>query len=121
MREVGLLKEWRWNFSADDILLSIPNLGPVVLGINWYDSMYSAPGGVVTVNGSLAGGHCILAMATRKAGVIFPDEPAICLFNSWGPSWGLNGRGWIRRSALQKLMSEQGEAAVPVRRSYGRR
>ena len=120
MRERGLLGEWLWNFNADDVMLSIPNLGPVVLGINWYESMYEAPNGILSVGGSLAGGHCIIAPATRKAGMIFPDEPAVGLLNSWGPSWGKNGLAWMRRSTLQRLMSENGEAAVPVRRSYGR-
>lgn len=120
MRERGLLREWRWAFGVDDVILSIVNVGPVVLGINWYTSMYSAPGGIMQVGGGLAGGHCILAHAVRKAGVIFEDEVAIGLFNSWGPGYGLNGHAWIRKSELARLLSEQGEAAVPVRRSYGR-
>lgn len=120
MRQAGLLKNWRWAFSVDDVIMSIINIGPVVLGVNWYTGMYSAPGGILSVTGQLAGGHCILAHAVRKAGVIFPDEEAVGIFNSWGPTYGVNGHAWIRKSALARLLSEQGEAAVPVNRSYGR-
>lgn len=120
MRSRGLLKEWRWSFGVDDVILSIVNIGPVVLGIPWHLSMYHAPNGIVEVHGEVVGGHCIMANAVRKAGVIFPDEVAIGWVNSWGPTYGQNGRGWIRRSALGYLLGQQGEAAVPVRRSYGR-
>lgn len=120
MRERGLIKEWRWAFGVDDVMLSILNVGPVVLGINWYSGMYVAKNGIVDVSGSLVGGHCLLANATRKKGVIFEDEEAIGWVNSWGPGYGRNGRAWIRKSQLATLLSQQGEAAVPVRRSYGR-
>lgn len=120
MRDRGLLREWRWAFGVDDVIMSIINIGPVVLGINWYADMYQAPGGILSVGGLHVGGHCIIAMAVRKAGVIFENEEAIGILNSWGPSYGKNGRAWIRKSDLARLLSEQGEAAVPVRRSYGR-
>lgn len=120
MRDRGLLKEWRWAFGVDDVMLSLVNLGPVVVGIPWMSGMYTAPGGFVNVSGHKVGGHCLLLVAVRKAGVIFPDEEAVGWFNSWGPEYGLNGFAWIRKSQLSGLLQQQGEAAVPVRRSYGR-
>lgn len=119
-QRLGIIREYRWCFSVRDIALSLANIGPVVIGINWYEGMYWPIKGVVSVSGELAGGHCILVVGYRKAGVIFPDEAAFILFNSWGPDWGLNGLAFIRESELAKLMSEQGEACVPVHRSYGR-
>lgn len=120
MQKYGLLKEYRWAFGVEDVVLALLTTGPVVLGINWYAGMYEAPQGVLTVSGEWVGGHCILARAYRKAGEIFPDEPAIGLLNSWGDSWGIDGCAWIRKSELSRLLSEQGEACVPFRRSYGR-
>lgn len=120
MRDIGLIKEWRWAFGVDDVIMSIINVGPVVLGINWYSGMYHAPGGILSVGGQLVGGHCIIARAVRQAGVIFADEEAIGIFNSWGPTYGTNGSAWVRKSELARLLSENAEAAVPVRRSFGR-
>jgi hypothetical protein len=114
------LKEYRWAFGIEDVKLALGTTGPVVLGINWYEGMYDAPGGVLSVGGPLAGGHCILAHAYRKPGLIFPDEHAIGLFNSWGPSWGINGRAWIRASELSRLLKEDGEACVPYVRSWNK-
>jgi hypothetical protein len=116
----GYLKEYRWAFSPADVVLALHTSGPVVLGVNWYESMYGADHGIVRVDGALAGGHCILARAWAAPDEIFPDEQAIGLYNSWGPSWGDKGRAWMRYSDLERLMREGGEACVPFRRSYGR-
>lgn len=120
MKAMGLTLEYRWNFDIDDVALSVTNLGPVVLGIPWYDSMYYPINGVVKVGGTVVGGHCILVVAYRKPGVIFAGEAAFGLFNSWGPTWGKNGFAWISASDLSRLLRQDGEACVPTRRSYGR-
>lgn len=120
MKSLNLLGEYRWNYDIDDIALSLTNIGPVVIGIVWYDSMYYAPGGVVQVSGNVVGGHCLLVVGYRKPGVIFEGEAAYLLFNSWGPTWGKNGLAWISASNLSRLMRQDGEACVPTRRSYGR-
>lgn len=119
MRSLGLIKSWRWCFSVDDIIQALCTTGPVVLGIPWLEGMYEAPNGIVSATGPVVGGHCILARAYAVAGDVFPDEPAIGLFNSWGPSWGNDGQAWIRVSDLKKLLAQQGEAAVPLSRSLG--
>jgi hypothetical protein len=119
MKAFGLLREYRWSFGAEEVALSLTNIGPAVLGIPWHEGMYEAPDGILQVQGEQVGGHCILATAYRKAGFIF-DEPAFGLFNSWGPYWGKNGFAWIRHSELAFLLRQQGEACVPTKRSYGR-
>ena len=120
MKGLGLLPEYRWSFNMTDLALSLTNIGPAVIGIPWYYSMYEAPGGVIRVGGDLAGGHCILVTRYRKQGIIFPDEPAFGVFNSWGPEWGIGGHAWVRQSDLGNLLRADGEACVPYRRSYGR-
>jgi len=34
--------------------------------------------------------------------------------NSWGRSWGQNGRFWIRQDDLMLLLQEDGEACAAV-------
>lgn len=121
LKQRGYLKEYRWAFGIDDVKLALGTTGPVVLGINWYSGMYTAPGGVLSVSGRLVGGHCILARAYRRTGLVFPDEEAVGLLNSWGSDWGVNGQAWIRASHLSRLLREDGEACVPYRRSYGKK
>ena len=120
MKRLGLLKEYRWGFSVDQVRRGVLTSGPAVLGLNWYTGMYSAPNGILTVKGSLAGGHCILATGYEPAGEVFEKEGAFQVLNSWGPLWGKNGLAWIPESNLDRLMHEQGEACIPYKRSYGR-
>ena len=125
----GLLREYRWAFSVEDVTDAVLAKGPVVIGIPWYDGMYEAPYGLLKVRGELVGGHCltVVGYAVKSGGVKVGDtflynpfdEDAFVLQNSWGESWGVKGLALIRKSALAELLKDEGEACVPVRRSYG--
>ncbi len=115
----GLIKEFRWCFSIDDVILVLGYRGPVVLGINWTSEMFNPrpvagldlP--VISTGGGVQGGHAILANGVSlKNGVIR-------LHNSWGSSFGLNGECFIRIEDLDRLLQENGDAAVPSGRSLG--
>jgi hypothetical protein len=121
MQDVGYLVEYRWAFGAADVALGLASSGPVVLGIPWLSGMYQAPDGIMTPTGHIVGGHCILAYAYRTGTQSPFDEPAIGLYNSWGPGWGKSGRAWIRQSALDDLLKNDGEACVPYRRAWGKK
>lgn len=121
MTQFGLLKEYRWALSIDDVINAIIHRGPVVLGIEWHQQMYDAPGGVLTLGGPVVGGHCITAVGYRTAkSSRISGEETIILQNSWGPDWGIHGLAEIRVSDVKALLSNQGEACVPYKRSYGR-
>lgn len=107
----GFIKEYRWAFDFDDLVLALGYKGPAVLGIPWYNSMYNAPGGVVTVSGNVVGGHCILARGVNV------KKETVLLRNSWGSDWGNGGDAVISYADLRRLLTEGGEACVPVVRS----
>ena len=106
----GFLKEYRWAFGLDDLVLAVGYKGPAVLGIPWYESMYSAPGGKVVVSGRQVGGHCILARGVNVR------ERWVLLRNSWGADWGVGGDARISFDDLARLLNEGGEACIPVGR-----
>lgn len=122
MRSLGLLHEFRWCFSAREVADTILTYGPVVLGIPWYESLYEPVGGEVVVGGQMVGGHAILACGFDSMKEVNgrPPREMVQVFNSWGPSWGEDGTAWISLDDLAYLLEQQGEAAVPVKRSYGR-
>lgn len=120
MQSRGVVKSYSWAFNVNDVIDGIIKKGPVVLGINWYDGMYDAINGVLSVSGNLAGGHCILAVGFRASSPTFNGEDSIILQNSWGVSWGKQGLAEIRVSDLARLLSEQGEACLPLRKLYRR-
>lgn len=116
MQMLGNVKSYRWGFGLDDVLQTLSRRGPVVLGVNWYDSMYSTDDqGLVTVEGDRVGGHCILASG------IWPKHPyfgtdVVEWINSWGTTYGIKGRGYIPTKSLGRLLHEDGEAVIPVDR-----
>lgn len=110
-KATGHITEYRWAFGLDDLILSVGHLGPVVLGINWYEGMFDPhPCGYIHVTGELSGGHAILCR-----GVNVKEEYAL-LHNSWGRFWGKAGTAKISFKELDTLLKEDGEACIPTGR-----
>lgn len=113
-QQQGYYGEYRWAFGLDDVVLSLGYRGPVVLGIPWYDGMYTPvlkdSDYWVSVTGAKVGGHCILARAVNV------QQRFVVLHNSWGSDWGRNGDARIGFDDLDRLLHEDGEACIPVER-----
>lgn len=107
--ERGWYTSYRWAFGIEDVCLALGYSGPVVLGINWYDSMGETDRrGFLQVTGNdRPGGHAILATGVNV------KQKFVRLHNSWGPGWGLNGDCFITFADLDRLLHEEGEACVP--------
>lgn len=109
----GLITAYRWAFGVDDVVSALCAQGPVLLGLPWYESMYGTlPDGRVVVNGQLVGGHCILATGFIPAAENKWRTDVIQWVNSWGPTYGFNGVGYISRADLASLLSQDGEALI---------
>lgn len=113
-KQQGWIREYRWAFGINDVIDTLVSKGPVVLGVNWYDGMYATePDGRVRINGPLVGGHCILATGYYPAHPVWGGN-WIQWVNSWGPSYGVRGVGYIRDTDLDRLLREDGEACVAM-------
>lgn len=122
----SVMPEYRWAFSLEDFLLALGNHGPGVLGLNWYEGMFDTDSeGFIRVSGKLSGGHAICAVGvrlftkegrTREYDKLDFDKSYVILHNSWGTTWGQGGRCKISLTDLQRLLNEDGEAAIPVLR-----
>lgn len=109
--ERGWYREYRWGFGLEDVLLALGYKGPVVLGLNWYEGMFSPDSnGFIHAKGDLMGGHAILAN-----GVSLKNK-TVRLHNSWGRGFGMNGECFISFDDLDRLLHEQGEACIPLGR-----
>lgn len=116
MQMLGNVKSYYWGFGIDDVLQNLSRRGPVLLGINWRADMYATnEHGFISVTGDLVGGHCILANGIWPKHPFFEDD-VVALTNSWGPEWGINGRGYMLTSDLSRLLHEDGEACIPTDR-----
>lgn len=111
-KERGYYREYRWAFGVDDLAIAVSRHGPAVLGLNWYDGMMVPDGsGVIKPTGELLGGHAILCNGFNVSTQMFR------LHNSWGPEWGKSGDCFISALYMRKLLSEDGEACIPVART----
>lgn len=109
----GFLQDntYAFTYSIDDIIVWIKTCGPVVVGTNWYDNMfYPNSKGVVTIGGSVAGGHEYMIVGCDDATKRF-----LCT-NSWGDSFAIGGQFYISYSDMAKLLSpsEQGDAVTTL-------
>lgn len=124
------IAEYRWAFGLKDVAQTLSYRGPLVLGIDWYESMFEWDSKYfIKPQGDIAGGHAILCNGIkiiRKPGIIeWPvqwinvdfDLSYARLHNSWGYSYGLNGDVFITLRDLGYLLTNQGEACIPLRRA----
>ena len=113
-REKGWWEGFKWAFNMTELKAAL-RFGPVVLGVEWYDSMYEAPGGRVVIDGPMVGGHCVLL--TGYSPNYNRRGPMFRWRNSWGKSYGINGNAYIKPADLERILFVAGgEAAVPVGR-----
>jgi hypothetical protein len=120
LQERGYIKEYRWAFGVEQVRDAVISEGPVVLGINWTDSMYETrPSGLVVVEGDFIGGHCLVITGYNPRARLKGEPGYHEVFqwkNSWGLGYGLKGMGYIKIEDLAKLLAADGEACVPMQR-----
>jgi hypothetical protein len=77
---------------------------PVIVGVNWYSGFDSPDSsGRVRVSGSVRGGHEFEVIGMDMTTGMFTAV------NSWGASWGVNGRFKFSFTDMTRLFSEQGD------------
>ncbi len=107
----GRLKSFLWAFDLQSVIEWLLTKGPVVLGTNWYDSMFNPDSkGLIKISpqANIAGGHCYLARGCdRKHGLITIE-------NSWSDAWGHNGGAFIAFTDLERLVHENGESCTAI-------
>jgi hypothetical protein len=107
-QQLGLTAGYTHAFTYD-ALRSALQTGPVLIGIPWYNSMFDpkSDGQIVVVTSSgLAGGHELLI---REYDAV---NDCVWADNSWGVSWGVQGRGYLRGADLRALLSDGGDVTV---------
>lgn len=108
VKTLGYVKEYRWAFGLEDLILAVGYKGPAVLGLDWYTDMFDVDGnGYISASGQVEGGHCILCKAVNVKKEYF------VLHNSWGPTWGVNGDAKITFDDMNYLLQSGGEACIP--------
>lgn len=105
----GFIRSYHWATTVQEIVAALLDVGPVVVGTNWYSDMFEADeAGLVHIGGALAGGHAYLL-----DGISVPHK-LIRFKNSWGRAWSKNGFGYLAFEDMDHLLHEDGEACLAV-------
>jgi hypothetical protein len=109
IQTAGYLESYVWAASAEEARDFVLGKGPVVLGIDWPRAFFEpARDGTVRYrpDDAIAGGHAYLATGySSKRG-------AFRCLNSWGMTYGDQGRFWLPGEALGALLARSGEACA---------
>lgn len=110
LRALGLAAGYRHAFHLQ-ALTSALQTSPVIIGIPWLQSMFE-PGtdGRLTVDpaSGVAGGHEVeIAQYDATNGEYW-------ITNSWGISWGQQGRAYLTAADLRWLLAQHGDVTIPT-------
>lgn len=84
------------------------NRGPMIVGTVWLMNMFTPRlDNTLDVTGDIAGGHAYLINEWTK-------DNFIGIQNSWGPTWGINGKAYISAEDFERLFKFDGEALAAV-------
>jgi hypothetical protein len=104
----GLVSGYQHATTLDDALGALA-LRPVMVGTSWLNGMFDpAADGRLHVTGAVAGGHeyCLDELDAERE--------RVWVRNSWGPTWGLEGRAWMTWADLGRLLADSGDVTVLV-------
>lgn len=110
LKDRGIISSYVWGYRVEDVAKFIYENGPVVAGTRWYSNMSNPdPNGFVRANGSYEGGH-----AWTIYGVDSKWETFFAV-NSWGTSFGRNGRFFVKFNEMEKLLREGGQVCSALK------
>jgi hypothetical protein len=130
----GHLDEYRWAFNVDDLFVAVGHQGPAVIGIPWFNGMFTPDvNGFVHQSGALAGGHALslpgthAVMISSSGPVNTVTQKVLDHSKSWfrarnhwvngdGSLWGIAGDCFFTVEELGALLAQLGDACIPMHR-----
>lgn len=107
MQKRGKLTAYAFATTTAEVEEWLDSHGPVVIGIDWTNAMFSPdPDGTVHYTGPAVGGHEIVIVQDLRSQGKFRCR------NSWAASWGLGGDFLLSKSDFAKLLAAGGDACL---------
>lgn len=110
LRELGIISEFRWAFTFEEVIGALATQGPLVIGTSWYSGMtWPSEANVLLPAGAFEGGHAYVLN-----GVDLSRE-VVRVKNSWGQGWADEGSAWLTFEGLRFLMEDEWFEACQLR------
>jgi hypothetical protein len=116
-KNLGHFSEYRWCFTIEDIMRAVAHEGPVIIGIDWMNDMFTPDErGMLSATGGVAGGHCLIirGLTLEPGGARKGVGPVFRLTNSWGKDWGENGEAYITVEDYERYLMPGADQCVPT-------
>lgn len=111
LQKLGYIESYLWAWDLNTVVNALLTTGPVVVGTNWYEGMYTPNSkGLIKIAGEAIGGHAYLLNGVNT------KTKMIRLKNSWGREWSNGGHATISFADMERLISEYGEACLAIER-----
>lgn len=107
LRKGGWITKYSWARSLKSLVYTVLEMGPVVVGTDWYEGMDA--GGLMQLTGSNLGGHAYLIVGANQRKRLFKIK------NSWGRRWGDHGYAWISFADMERLLKDGGEVCLATK------
>lgn len=120
---LGHFSAYRWCFTIEDIMRAVAHEGPVLIGIDWLNDMFTPDEqGLLHPAGGVAGGHCLIirGLTLDPRGVRKGVGPVFRVTNSWGANWGENGEAYIRVEDYERHLMPGADQCVPTEKRVKR-
>jgi hypothetical protein len=113
LKQQNVIESYYWAFDIETLIKAVFELGPVVVGTNWYSSMFRPDkNGVIRPTGKIVGGHAYVINGVDKNKKLFRIK------NSWGKNWGKNGYAYISFNDMTKLINQNGEICIAIEKKF---
>lgn len=97
LQSMGYVKSYYWTDQVTEIVVALLNLGPVVVGIDFYNSMRGVTDRMYA-SGGIAGQHAVLAYGVDLV------KSDFLILNSHGPEWGRLGKARVSFNTMAKIL-----------------
>jgi hypothetical protein len=113
LKNIGKISSYLWAYDVNTLIKTVLNVGPVVVGTNWYYNMFFPDKtGRIKLGGYLAGGHAYEIIGVDTKTQLFKIK------NSWGNNWGKGGRAFISFTDMATLIRQNGEVCLAVENNF---